>query len=82
MVDVMEAKLPGWVAAFTPIMYVDPFNAKMTDVDIYTSKHFRHAHEREWRVVSAPTREPVNALSYLYVDLGPLTQLCELIELA
>jgi hypothetical protein len=65
MVNVMEAKLLGWAAAFTPVMYVDPFNAKMTDVNIYTSKHFRNAHERERRVVSAPTQEPSKAPNYL-----------------
>lgn len=81
IITALEAQLPGWVGALTPVSYIDPFNAKITEVDIYSSKHFRYAYEREWRIVWL-TAKPVQTLSPKLVEIGPLTDLCELIDLA
>lgn len=73
-------ELPGWSGYARPVKYLDPAKAKATDIDIFCTKSFRFAYQREYRLVWKPPA-PKMGLPYLYVQVGSLHDCCKLIAL-
>lgn len=91
--DALEAAainaLPGWEFGSAPIRYIDPFqhviqgNSGEPDPRYFAPflcKDFKYSYQREFRAGWLPP-EPMMNLDHIFIELGPLTDYCELIML-
>lgn len=76
----VESKLPGWAGLGMPVKYFDPLHSKINAIDIFSQKHFHFSYQKEFRVVWLPPRIE-KELQPVMIELGPLEDQCELIEL-
>lgn len=60
--------------------YVDPLFATIQEYDLYFSKHFRYAYQREFRFCFVPEKD-VQQLETIELQLGCLEDCCELIKI-
>jgi hypothetical protein len=74
-----EDELPGWTGRASPVIYHDPFHPSCNN-DVLFSKHFRFAYQKEYRIVWEPPDKQA-ALSAISLELGPLTEYCDLLIL-
>jgi hypothetical protein len=77
----VAAFLPDWIGGAGPVRYVDPFNCKKDDIDIYFIKHHRYWYQREYRCSWIPRKDPAAPLKPFFVELGPLRDICRLVAL-
>ncbi len=63
------------------MVYVDPYNSKGADLDVFFAKHFRYWCQREYRFAWIPPMRHTEALEPFFVELGPLTDKAELVAL-
>jgi hypothetical protein len=80
LVKGMLAKLPDWPAFGTGVRYIDPLNTTEEDLEIFFSKHFKFAYQKEYRVIWIPPT-PQMALTYIDLELGSLKDCCDLVRL-
>jgi hypothetical protein len=71
--------LPGWSGKLHDVMYYDPFNPPQ-ERDLYFSKHFGYAYQREIRFVWTPPRA-LHDLTVQAVKTGPLRDICDFLTL-
>jgi hypothetical protein len=71
--------LPGFQFCSLPVTYRDPFFPTHDD-DVPFSKHFRYAYQHEFRIVWEPFT-PMQKLPVVNLELGPLTDYCDLLTL-
>jgi len=79
LIDVFK-QFPDWLARVDAVDYLDPLNTSKDKVRPYFSKHFRYTYQNELRVIWVPP-QPRNDLKPVFVELGPLDSIAELIEL-
>ncbi len=79
----LEAACTGWLGSEVSVSYIDPVNPPRPfwTINVYGSKHFRYAYQKEFRVVWLPP-EPVDRLEPVEVELGCLEDCCELAALS
>lgn len=75
----MEAALPGWNLRASAVSYHDPCHPTRT-YDVLFSKHFRFTYQQEFRIVWEPLTKQ-DALDPIPLNLGPLTDYCDLLVL-
>jgi hypothetical protein len=80
MLEAMRKVLGGWQSFGAPVTYVDPMNASLGQLNIFFSKHFKYAYQKEYRLIWLPP-EPLKQIDPLNIAIGPLDQWCELISL-
>jgi hypothetical protein len=73
-------KLFLWQGYAKPVQYIDPVKPQKADMDIYCSKNFRYAYQREYRIIWRPI-SPRTALPYLHVQIGSLEDCCKVVSL-
>jgi hypothetical protein len=73
------AALPGWKALSGAVEYFDPLQVTPAQVHFPMAKHFRYAYQKESRFVWLPPA-PVETLEPLFVDLGPLRDIAEMMS--
>lgn len=74
----VRRQLPEWQTILTHVQYYDPLQVTPQEVKVVQWKHFRYAYQREVRIAWLP-QSPVHELPPLKVDLGPLTDIAELL---
>lgn len=77
----ISAQLPGWVGIAGPVRYIDPFNCKKDDIDVYFTKHHKYWYQREYRFVCLPHGQPATPLQPFFVELGSMRDICQLVAL-
>ncbi len=60
--------------------YVDPLFTTIQEYDLYFSKHFRYAYQREFRICFVPQKD-IKQLKTIELQLGCLNDCCELIKI-
>ena len=83
--EAAAAKLPGWKLLDGPVLYVDPFFARIHQLAPHFCKHFRFEYQKEYRFVWLPpspdhVTEPAPP-DHIDFDLGPLTDCADLVWL-
>lgn len=63
-----------------PVKYYDPLRARPDEVRPIFHKHFRFEYQAEWRFAWMP-HQPVPALDPVFIDIGPLTDIAEVLVL-
>ncbi|MCX5868369.1 MAG: hypothetical protein NT009_13000 [Proteobacteria bacterium] len=76
----MEEKLPDLSGIHKQVVYIDPLNTKSENIDVFVSKHFRYAYQKEYRITWLPTKVE-KKLDHQDIVIGNLEILCELISL-
>jgi hypothetical protein len=71
LISKVKENLPEYTEWHQRLVYVDPLNSAGS-IDIFFSKHFRYAYQKEYRIVWLP---PVahQKLSPLIVEVGSLS---------
>lgn len=77
--DAVDRMRPKWTCIIGGVQYRDPYFPTRAP-DVYFTKHFRYAYQREFRMIWGPP-EPVERLEPLHVEMGDLSSICELIRL-
>jgi len=80
IVKEFEQVATSFIAMSKPVRYIDPLNTHLDDIEIFFCKHFHYAYQKEFRIVWLPY-EPCQKLDYVYLTLGNLEDVCELITL-
>lgn len=62
-----------------PVTYYDPLRARPGDIGTVFFKDVRYQYQREYRLAWLPTT-PVTVLDPVFVNIGPLTDIAEVIE--
>jgi hypothetical protein len=75
-----ERELPGWEFAFFACAYRDPHHPRRGYRDVFFTKHFRYAYQREFRMVWTPP-SPQERLEPVMFNLGSLENYCRLLVL-
>ncbi len=75
----VDEQIPGWRYLAKEVEYFDPLQVQPNEVDVLTWKHFRYAYQQEMRLAWLPPK-PVRELAPLYVTLGNLEDVAELIR--
>lgn len=77
-----ERELPGWDFYESPVAYRDPHHPipYADSLDVFFTKHFRYAYQREFRMAWIPPMSDAKLESLEFV-LGPLCDHCELLLL-
>jgi hypothetical protein len=77
----IDAELPGWGGIAGPVRYIDPFDCKKDDIDVYFTKHHKYWYQREYRFACLPQGHPASALKPFFVELGSMRDICRLVVL-
>lgn len=80
LMQALTAKFPTWHGIGTNVKYIDPLRSSKEGVNIFYSKQFRFAYQKEYRVAWYP-KDPKEKLDHFFVSLGNLEDICELINL-
>jgi hypothetical protein len=80
LIEGVLEQLPNWEGFGIGVNYIDPVNTTKEEIDIFYSKDFKFAYQKEYRLIWKP-RSPVMKLDYIEVELGNLSDCCELISL-
>lgn len=75
-----ERELPGWEFAVSEVSYRDPHHPCSGIRDVFFTKHFRYAYQREFRMAWIPPR-PHESLEPVEFELGSLEHYCRLLIL-
>ncbi len=78
--SVVQNTLPTYSFGFGPVSYIDPVLPIPITPELISSKHFRYAYQKEFRFVCLPL-ENLNTLEALDINLGTLTDCCELLRI-
>lgn len=79
--DAVSGRLPGWKSVATDVRYFDPFFTRPHQLNPYECKHFRYAYQKEYRMIwIPPSGQEEDKLEYLDLEIGPLTDISELIS--
>jgi hypothetical protein len=79
--DAVTRQLSGWHIGFTPVTYYDPVRVDPDLIVVSKFKPFRHAYQREVRLVCVPSR-PVARLSSVEIEIGPLSDCATLVDIS
>jgi hypothetical protein len=71
----MKIEYPDWTDGAEAVMYLDPLNSTLDDLDVFTRKHFRFAYQREYRLAWLPPA-PVHVLQPVTLKIGSLSSYC------
>ena len=74
----MEQRLSNWGSAVEYVQYYDPLQVTSQEIGVLMWKHFRFAYQKEVRVAWLP-QEPVKKLEPIFVELGPLSDIVEIL---
>lgn len=73
-------KLSGYEGFAGNVKYLDPVLCDPEKIDVSFAKHFKYAYQNEYRIIWAP-KAITESLEPLFVEIGPLTDICEVIEI-
>lgn len=73
-------KIPSWPMSDGPLRYYDPYTIRREQLVPIFSKHFRYLYQNEYRF--AWTTPNPEALEPFFVELGPLNDIAEFLEMA
>ncbi len=82
LAQAVQQVLPGWIEWNDEVQYVDPYLHPGADVDLFFSKHFRFWYQQEYRFVWIPEAGGRDSLEPIFVELGPLDGISELVCLS
>lgn len=78
-------RLQGWWIKFDGVRYVDPYTVVSmigcAGDDMFFFKPYRYMYQGEHRLIAVPPADYGLALTHLTLDLGPLTNISELVTL-
>lgn len=77
----LSGELPTYSVLAAPVIYIDPMNPPEDEPNVYFSKSFRYAYQKEVRVVAVPPEDRED-LDPVHLELGRLQERAELIEVA
>lgn len=75
----LSGELPTYSVFAAPVIYIDPMNPPESEPNVYFSKSFRYAYQKEVRVVAVPPEDRED-LNPVHLELGRLQEGAELIE--
>jgi hypothetical protein len=78
----MAERLPGWIGAGGPVKYIDLFNCTKDEMDVLFGKHLKYWYQRKYRCVWIPQGPRVERLEPLFLELGSLRAIAELVVLS
>ena len=71
---------PYWYGRPEIVEYVDPLKPSFKKVDVFKTKHFRYAYQKEIRLVWLPSN-PQKELQHQEIEIGNIKSFSELISL-
>ncbi|MDE0345075.1 MAG: hypothetical protein OXI66_04725 [Boseongicola sp.] len=77
--DAMEKRLPEWADWNQAVEYIDPYLHQREVSNLAFSKHFRYWYQREYRFAWMPEKRRHSSLAPIFVQLGSLDQISELV---
>lgn len=80
-IQAVTKQIPGWHVGFKPVTYYDPVRVDPDLIVVSEFKPFRHAYQREVRLVCVPSKS-VARLSPVEIEIGPLYDCATLVDIA
>ncbi|UNE61322.1 hypothetical protein [Xanthomonas oryzae] len=79
LIQALRPHLGGWRFVPCAVHYFDPFHPSKKTKSVFACKHFKYLYQEEFRYVFIPT-SPIKTLPPIYLNLGPLKDIAELIH--
>ncbi|NMC44594.1 MAG: hypothetical protein GYA46_11810 [candidate division Zixibacteria bacterium] len=73
-------QLSGWTFHYGLVEYYDPLNYPLPQLDVYMSKNFRYAYQREFRFLWLP-ESPMQTLDPIFVNIPCIKENCYLLKI-
>ena len=80
LLSIFESKMQGWTGTGERVVYIDPLNCPLAHIDVFSSKHFRYAYQREYRLIWLPS-DPKQALDHVLLELPDIKKYCYLVDI-
>lgn len=81
MLSTFETKVQNWSGIGQKVVYIDTLNYSMADIDIFSSKEFRYAYQREYRFIWLPPA-PVQNLNCIFIEVPNIEEYCYLVDIS
>ena len=81
ILSIFESKMQNWSGVGKRVVYIDPLNCPMVDIDVFCSKHFRYAYQKEYRFIWLPS-DPEQYLDHIWIELPDMIDYCYLVNLS
>ncbi|KAF0144782.1 MAG: hypothetical protein FD156_1611 [Nitrospirae bacterium] len=81
ILSIFETKVRNWSGVRERIVYIDPLNCSMADIDVFSSKDFRYAYQREYRFIWLPPA-PVQNLAHIFIEVPNIEEYCYLVDIS
>lgn len=81
ILSIFESKIQDWSGGGERVVYIDPLNCPMADIDVFSSKHFRYAYQREYRFIWLPP-DPEQNLDNFLIEVPDIAEYCYLVNLS
>jgi hypothetical protein len=78
LVSAVKGELPDWEVGIEEVNYVDPVSTNPINIQLFKTKHFRYAYQKEFRLICVPPK-PIEQLHLRFIELGSLHDCCELL---
>ena len=80
ILSIFESKMQDWSGGADRVVYIDPLNCQMKNIDVFSSKHFRYTYQREYRFIWLPP-SPEQKLDHLWIEVPDIKDYCDLLNL-
>lgn len=81
ILSAFEAKVQNWSGVGQKVCYIDPLNCPIGDIDVFSSKDFRYAYQREYRFIWLPST-PVQGLDHVFIEMPDIEKYCYLVDIS
>jgi hypothetical protein len=81
ILSAFESKMKDWSGVGRKVVYIDPLNSLMKDIEVFSSKHFRYAYQKEYRFIWLPPN-PEQNLDHILIDVPNIEEYCYLVNLS
>jgi hypothetical protein len=81
ILSIFESKMKDWSGVGQRVVYIDPLNCSMADINVFSSKHFRYAYQREYRFIWLPPN-PEQILDDIFIEVPNIEEYYYLVNLS
>ncbi len=81
ILSIFESKMQNWSGGGERVVYIDPLNWPTVDIDVFSSKHFRYAYQKEYRFIWLPPHSE-HDLDNIWIEVPDIIDYCCLLNLS
>jgi hypothetical protein len=81
ILSAFESTLRDWSGIGQKVKYIDPLNCSIKDIDVFSSKDFCYAYQKEYRFIWLP-HSAAQSLEHVIIDMPNIEKYCYLVDIS